>query len=118
ADHLTRLLGLAGESLVEARWLDPFARSLLRLKRMQQEVGKTVEALRESLAGLPLSEHAQTHLATLADKNAECRQFLGARLSELEMFDRRSGNLSHRLYDEALALRMRPFIYSPLSCPR
>jgi two-component system sensor histidine kinase and response regulator WspE len=118
ADHLNRLLGLAGESLVEARWLDPFARSLLRLKRMQQEVGKTVEALRESLAGLPLSERAQTHLATLGEKSAECRQFLGARLTELEMFDRRSGNLSHRLYDEALALRMRPFIDSAQNFPR
>lgn len=118
ADHLNRLLGLAGESLVEARWLDPFARSLLRLKRMQQEVGKTVEALRESLAGLPLNEHAQTHLATLEQKGAECRQFLGDRLVELEMFDRRSGNLSHRLYDEALALRMRPFIDSAQNFPR
>ncbi|HSI16033.1 MAG TPA: hybrid sensor histidine kinase/response regulator [Chthoniobacter sp.] len=118
ADHLNRLLGLAGESLVEARWLDPFARSLLRLKRMQQEVGKTVEALRESLAGLPLNEHAQAHLAALEQKGAECRQFLGARLVELEMFDRRSGNLSHRLYDEALALRMRPFIDSAQNFPR
>lgn len=85
---------------------------------MQQEVGKTVEALRESLAGLPLSEHAQTHLAALEQKGAECRQFLGDRLVELEMFDRRSGNLSHRLYDEALALRMRPFIDSAQNFPR
>ena len=118
ADHLDRLLGLAGESLVEARWLDPFARSLLRLKRMQQEVGKSVEALRESLLGLPLSDRAQTHLAAVEQKGAECRQFLGARLAELEMFDRRSGNLSHRLYDEALALRMRPFVDSAQSFPR
>ena len=35
ADHLNRLLGLAGESLVESRWLSPFADSLLRLKRLQ-----------------------------------------------------------------------------------
>jgi two-component system sensor histidine kinase and response regulator WspE len=118
ADHLNRLLGLAGESLVEARWLDPFARALLRLKRMQQDLGKTVETLRDSLAGTPLPEHAQTHLAALQQKGAECRQFLGARLVELEMFDRRSGNLSHRLYDEALALRMRPFIDSAQNFPR
>ncbi|MEP6670427.1 MAG: hybrid sensor histidine kinase/response regulator [Chthoniobacter sp.] len=118
ADHLNRLLGLAGESLVEARWLDPFARSLLRLKRLQQDLGKTVEALRDSLHGLLLSERAESHLAALEHKGAECRQFLGARLAELEMFDRRSGNLSHRLYDEALALRMRPFIDSAQNFPR
>ena len=39
----------------------------------------------------------------------ECQQFLAERLVELEMFDRRSTNLAHRLYDEALACRMRPF---------
>jgi len=118
ADHLNRLLGLAGESLVEARWLDPFARSLLRLKRMQQEVGKSLEALQESLHGQTLGEHTQTCLAAVQSKTAECRQFLAARLVELEMFDRRSGNLSHRLYDEALALRMRPFGDRAMNFPR
>ncbi len=39
----------------------------------------------------------------------ECRQFLTDRLTDLETFDRRSVNLSHRLYEEALACRMRPF---------
>ncbi len=118
ADHLNRLLGLAGESLVESRWLDPFARSLLRLKRMHQEAGKSAEALRDALGGVPLPEHAQMCLAALEQKTAECRQFLAARLAELEMFDRRSGNLSHRLYDEALALRMRPFADSAQNFPR
>ena len=37
AESLNRLLGLAGESLVESRWLKPFAESLLRLKRLQHE---------------------------------------------------------------------------------
>ena len=35
-DNLNRLLGLAGESLVESRWLHPFADSLLRLKRFSR----------------------------------------------------------------------------------
>lgn len=118
ADHMNRLLGLAGESLVEARWLDPFSRSLLRLKRMQQELGKAVESLRDSLAAQPIPEHAQTCLASVQQRVGECRQFLGARLVELEMYDRRSANLSHRLYDEALALRMRPFADSAQSFPR
>ncbi len=118
AEHLNRLLGLAGESLVEARWLDPFARSLLRLKRMQREVEKSVEALRESLAGQPLSEHTQARFVAMEQKAAESRQFLSSRLAELEMFDRRTGNLSHRLYDEALALRMRPFADSAHNFPR
>lgn len=118
ADHLDRLLGLASESLVESRWLDPFARSLLRLKRMQAEVSKSLDALRDSLAGTALSEQAQTRLAEAQTKAADCRQFLGVRLVEVENFDRRSGNLSRRLYDEALACRMRPFTDGAQGFPR
>ena len=48
----------------------------------------------------------------------ECQHALSQRLSELEMFDRRSSNLSHRLYDEALACRMRPFADGIQGVPR
>ena len=37
---------------------------------------------------------------------------------EIDMFDRRSSNLSQRLYDEALACRMRPFADGVQGCPR
>src|SRR5439155_24204353 len=40
AENLNRLLGLAGESLVESRWLRPFADSLQRLKRRQSELSE------------------------------------------------------------------------------
>jgi two-component system, chemotaxis family, sensor histidine kinase and response regulator WspE len=109
ADHLNRLLGLAGESLVESRRLSPFADSLLRLKRRHAELIRTVNALRETLSGTGRNEQAQMQLATIQDKVLECRQFLSDRLGELDVFEQRSTNLSHRLYDEALACRMRPF---------
>ncbi len=109
ADHLDRLLGLAGESLVESRWLKPFAESLLRLKRMQYDLGKTLDHLRESLSGQNLDEQAQGAMADAQRRFSECHRFLSLRLVELESFDRRSTNLSHSLYDEALACRMRPF---------
>jgi two-component system sensor histidine kinase and response regulator WspE len=118
ANHLDRLLGLAGESRVEARWLDPFARSLIRLKRMQIELARSVDALNDSLTSVRLDEQAQSKIAEVRSKAAECRQFLGERLVDLEMFDRRSANLSHRLYDEALACRMRPFADGAQGFPR
>jgi len=40
AENLNRLLGLAGESLVESRWLRPFAGSLERLKRQHNSSGR------------------------------------------------------------------------------
>src|SRR6202008_4812420 len=51
AENLNRLLGVAGESLVESRWLKPFAGSLLRLKRLHQEIGKSLDGVREVLSG-------------------------------------------------------------------
>ncbi len=48
AENLNRLLGLAGESLVESRWLKPFAQSLLRLKRMHYDLGKAIDSSSEA----------------------------------------------------------------------
>jgi two-component system sensor histidine kinase and response regulator WspE len=109
AGNLNRLLGLASESLVESRWLNPFAQSLLRLKRQQAELAKNLDSLRETLTADDVSEQSQGHLLNAQNKLLQCRQFLSERLVELEMFDRRSANLSNRLYSEALACRMRPF---------
>ena len=109
AANLNRLLGLAGEALVESRWLSPFAESLLRLKRQEGRLAETLEKLRESLSGQPLSEAAQACL-TLAQQQADSVVLaLGDRHGELELYTRRSASLSQRLYQEVLASRMRPF---------
>ncbi|MDB6067061.1 MAG: chemotaxis protein CheA [Pedosphaera sp.] len=108
-DNLNRLLGLAGESLVESRWLHPFADSLLRLKRLQSDLMESVNGLRESLDGCGLPERVDDHMNETIGRVMECRQFLSDRLVDLEMYDRRSSNLSHRLYLEVLQCRMRPF---------
>jgi two-component system, chemotaxis family, sensor histidine kinase and response regulator WspE len=118
AENLNRLLGLAGESLVEARWVKPFAESLLRLKRLQHKSGKALDSLRDTLSAGPLDEEAQAALAGAEDIVAECERVLAQRLIELDMFDRRSINLSNRLYDEALACRMRPFADGVQGFPR
>ncbi len=109
AENLNRLLGLAGESLVESRWLHPFAGSMLRLKRMQSDLSQTLQGLRDSLEACDLSEQADGRINEAIGQIMECRQFLSERLVDLEMFDRRSANLSHRLYLEVLQCRMRPF---------
>jgi two-component system sensor histidine kinase and response regulator WspE len=109
AENLNRLLGLAGESLVESRWLRPFAESLQRLKRQQAGLSQQLDHFRHSLDKEPLSERAAAQLQELIQSSAHCQEFLAARLEELDLFDRRSAHLSHRLYLEALRSRMRPF---------
>jgi len=118
ADNLNRLLGLTGESLVESRWLGPFAASLLRLKRRYHDLGTKLESLRETLPRQGLSTGAWELLGEVQQQTQDCQQQLSQRLVELETFDRRSSNLSHRLYDEALACRMRPFADGVRAYPR
>src|SRR5262249_20601340 len=109
AENLNRLLGLAGESLVETRWLRPFADSLQRLKRRQADLGHKLDSLRHALppdeTNETLASHIQEAIAALVDS----QQFLAARMEELDLYDRRSAQLSHRLYLEVLRTRMRPF---------
>jgi two-component system, chemotaxis family, sensor histidine kinase and response regulator WspE len=118
ADNLNRLLGLASECLVESRRLRPFAASLLRLKRQHYELSGTLQQLRESLSGEVLNEEAQAAFIAAERRALECRQFLSQRLAELEAFDRRVANVSHRMYEGTLACRMRPFADGTRLLPR
>jgi two-component system sensor histidine kinase and response regulator WspE len=118
ADNLNRLLALAGESLVESRWLRPFTQSLMRLKRLHRDAGTRLEALRAALPSHMLDASAQSALLDAEQRMLECHQLLSQRLAELETFDHRSADLAHRLYDEALAVRMRPFADGIQGFPR
>jgi two-component system sensor histidine kinase and response regulator WspE len=128
AGNLNRLLGLAGESLVESRWLKPFSGSLLRLHRMQSESAKAVEALGPLLKadgkrdewrdGAGRDARAQAALEEAQRLLAQCQSLLAERLVDLEAFSRRASDRSQRLYDEALASRMRPFADTVGAFPR
>lgn len=118
AENLNRLLGLAGESLVGSRWLKPFADSLLHLKRMQSESVKSIEHFDTLLPAQMLGEDAQAALAEVKRRIGDSQQFLSQRLAELEVFARRESDLAQRLYEEALASRMRPFADGVSAFPR
>lgn len=120
ADNLNRLLGLAGESLVAARWLRPFADSLLRLKRLQHEAVQRLDALDDHAAAPTASAQERTRIALDEVKRrvVQCEQLLAEGLADVETFERRSADLSRRLYDEAVACRMRPFADGVHATPR
>jgi two-component system, chemotaxis family, sensor histidine kinase and response regulator WspE len=82
---------------------------LLRIKRQHNELAQILDRVRELLSLESLGEHAEDQVAQARAQLVRCREDLSERLLELESFHRRSANLSHRLYDEALACRMRPF---------
>jgi two-component system sensor histidine kinase and response regulator WspE len=118
AEHLNRLLGLASESLIESRWVQPFAQSLLRVKRLHYDLAQALDRLRDAAADVNLSDSARVALSSARIKSLECQQLLSLRLGELDTFGRRVANLSQRLYDAALACRMRPFSDGVRGFPR
>ncbi len=109
ADQINRLMGLAGESLVESRWLYPYSNSLQRLKRQQVDLIGTLDHLWACLDDEKISDEALTLARNARRKAAGCREVMAARLVELESYDRRATNLSSRLHREIVASRMRPF---------
>lgn len=118
AENLNRLLDLAGESLVESGRLKPFRQSLLRLKRMQREAAKALEVLQAALPADLLDERVRHALADAQRHITGCRQHLSERLDELDLSDRQAALLAHRLYDQALMVRMRPFADGVAAFPR
>ncbi|HEX3377748.1 MAG TPA: hybrid sensor histidine kinase/response regulator [Candidatus Acidoferrales bacterium] len=107
AHTLNRLMGLAGESLVQSRWFEPFAESLFTLKRRQYEISEILELLQTRLDHAP--GDANDLLDSARSKLETVRQSTAARHMEFETFALRSSGLSDRLYREVVATRMRPF---------
>lgn len=108
AENLNRIMGLAGESLIEANWLQPFADSLMILKKRQLELSKLLQEFQETMT-VSRNKQSDKFLAAAREKERECREILGDRLDQLELYARRTGSLSDRLYREVIASNMRPF---------
>jgi len=117
ADQLDRLLSLLGESLVESRRLKPFASSLLRIKRTQQDAARALDALYASLTER-LDPSTLEMINDVRKTLGQVQQMLGGRVDELDRLDRRGTNLAQQLYDEALRCRMRPFGDAAHAYPR
>ncbi len=117
AKNLTRLMGLAGESLVEARWLQPFAQSLANLKREQDRVADVIDELVEAI---PADSNATSHniIKEMRQRLLQSRTALGGRIEEFESHARRSDDLNSRLYNEVIACRMRPMSDGVQGYPR
>ncbi|MEH2194118.1 MAG: hybrid sensor histidine kinase/response regulator [Nostoc sp.] len=117
-ENLNRLMGLAGESLVEANSLEPFANSLLKLRNNQGELSNLLEKLQELLGKYHLDGQIKETLSATHQKANECYQMMSDRQNELEKFSQRSANLAQRLYQEVIATRMCSFADGGQGFPR
>jgi two-component system sensor histidine kinase and response regulator WspE len=109
AQSLSRLMGLAGESLVQARWLHLFSGSLGKLKKQHEALtGLLDEAYQAAATGRPV-DHVATLIADTRQQVAACRSELATQAGDFDDHAGRAEDLNSRLYREVIASRMRPF---------
>lgn len=109
AERLNSLLDLSSKSLVETQRLKPYLASLQRLKRIQSNSLRALDALDGQLKSLDLNLEAQEALADTRRLLSEAQALLAEKNAELDEFGWQAGQRAQVLYDTALACRMRPF---------
>ena len=118
AQSLNRLIGLAGESLVQSRWLQPFSSSLATLRKQHDQIAALLNNLAQSLAGRDSTEEIDAVLIEARAQMERCRQTVDQRVAEFEDHSARAEDLNTRLYREVIVSRMRPFSDGAHGFPR
>lgn len=110
AQALEKLMGLAGESLLEARWLQAFAQSLQRLRRqqsiLQDEMDEILVAMGKERVDI---DRLRETLQGYRQKFVGQGDLLVERVTSFEEHARQSDDLNSRLYREVILSRMTPF---------
>jgi len=118
AGKIERLMGQAGEVVVNARWLPNFSEALVELKRNHGELLAILDGLQEILMHESGHPQASEMLQNARRKTKECSRKLGERLNQFDIFNSTSAALSDRLYHEVISVRMRPFSDGVQGFPR
>ena len=120
AESLTRLVGLAGESLVETRQLRPFVDALLQLRATDVDLCDALAALDEKLktADMAVPAPITAMLTTIRERADAGLATLTRHVEDFESFARRNEDLSNRLHHEVIVSRMRPLADGIRGFPR
>lgn len=118
AQSLNRLMGLAGESLVQARWLPTFSTALLKLKKRQELLSNVLDTAFHAASAGATAEQLVDLLADARKQWSACRTDLSAKTSAFDDHAARAEDLNARLYREVIASRMRPLADGVHGLPR
>jgi two-component system, chemotaxis family, sensor histidine kinase and response regulator WspE len=137
AESLTRLLGLAGEALVQSHRLRPLIDALWRLRERQSRLVESLQVLEDRLSiaesgrgaasvtdhsfspsTVAMSAAGRELLARARGRAADSLQAMAETVESLESFARDSEDLSSRLHHEVLTSRMRPLADGIRGFPR
>lgn len=116
SENMDRLMGLAGELLVQTQYAGSFNKSLLKMKNGTREIRDEWDRMGGTyLRSVPLSpaavdreedEAAAQAFGTLIDQMQDA---IAEQMVNYERYSRRLEQLAHRLYGETVGSRMVPF---------
>ncbi|MBA4395839.1 MAG: hybrid sensor histidine kinase/response regulator [Syntrophus sp. (in: bacteria)] len=116
SENMDRLMGLAGELLVQAQSAGSFNRSLLKMKKnirvIQDEWnrmrGRDLKSASLSPAAA-VTEEDEGAARTFGDMIEQMQDAIATQMVNYEQYSRRLEHLAHRLYGETVGSRMVPF---------
>ena len=108
AENLNRLMGLAGECMVGARQLQIFGQDLRFLKNAQVKLSQSLDELQALIRRVEAGGRSEEFFPVL-EAARQCRALLAQHIESFDLYAMRWETLSNRLYNEAVATRMRPF---------
>ena len=120
AENLNRLMGLAGESLVQARQLRPLIDGVGQLRQAQTQLWDRLQKLEHELSSLAseATEGSRAQLVAAKHQVAQYLEQLDGRVERLEDHARRGEDLSERLHHEVISSRLRPLVDGVRGFPR
>ena len=118
AKNFDRLLSLASEARVAALQLQPLLVTMQRLRKKQRNLFKDFEQLHDALASANIPARLMEKTRTVLHDIRPLTQQLVEHITELDAHERRLVSLSQGMFDEVLAVRMRPFRDGVQAFPR
>ncbi len=109
SDNLNRLLGLAGESLVEARTLRPLVYPLQKIRNSYLGIESLSEELFHSIQNMSISEDIKKNVTRLVNDVENIKASLLSYSEKFEKYSRRLELLTEKMHNEVLESRMVPF---------
>nr|MBF0222165.1 response regulator [Desulfobulbaceae bacterium] len=118
AHSISRMMGLAGEAMIESRWLPQFSDKLSRLRRLQDDTYYSIELIKKHLIESGKYTLLEESFTEISKKIGRCRQYLTNQMSDLEDHSVKGINLFHQLHREIINNRMQPLSEGLSGLPR
>ncbi len=118
SDNLNKLLGFAGEALVQARSIKPFSKDLQLIKQEILELNSNKESVFVALQDVEIDDEIKIEFYSATYTMNKILDLLVKHIDNFENFSMRMESVTERLYQEAVNTRMKPFSEGLYGFPR